>query len=413
MDTFWEFEKNPNKKKMVKKLRNKFVTVTTILLLMLFGSFWIINTLFTNYWNGIEIVEMLDWIAYSGIFMSNNESLSTEEWIRDITKDESPIAGIVVDAKGKIMSFRMIGQDTKIEVPESVLQKMCVYQRERKKIGKFYYSYTKLSDEMALLVVMNSSLDKFAGWKILGICVLLACAIVILEAIIFWLSKFVTKPAEQTFLREKQFISDAGHELKTPLGAISINAQALELEYEDNLYIRNIVSESNRMGRLLEKLLTLARLDEQEKVYFTKLNLSEICEEMALTYESVAFEKQVHFEFEINPLVEIWGNEDEIRQLLAILIDNAIKNTEQNGLVFLQCITNRRKGELIVSNSGVGIPDDILPHVFERFYTSDKARTTGSFGLGLAIAKAIVDRHKGTIKVSSIPNEKTTFFIVF
>lgn len=398
---------------MVKKLRNKFVMVTTILLLTLFGGFWTVNTLYANYWNGIEIVEMLDWIAYSGIFTSYNENLTNEEeFIRDITKDESPIAGIVIDRQGNIVSAQVIGKDAKMEVPGVILEKMCANKGDKRKIGKYYYSYTVLSDGNILLVIMNSGLEKFTGGKVLGICILFAMGITLLEAIIFWLSKFVTSPAEQSLLREKQFISDAGHELKTPLGAISINAQALELEYKDDLYIKNIVSESQRMGRLLEKLLVLAKLDEQEKVCLTKVNLSEICEEMALTYESLAFEKKQSFEFEIAPDIEIYGVEDEVRQLLAILIDNAVKNTDAGGYIFLKCQEEKKHGEITVTNSGHGIPKEFLPHVFERFYTSDNSRSEGSFGLGLAIAKSIVDRHKGTISVDSKLDDKTTFQVI-
>lgn len=398
---------------MVKKLRNKFVMVTTMLLLTLFGCFWTVNTLYANYWNGIEIVEMLDWIAYSGIFTSYNENLtSKEELIRDITKDESPIAGIVMDNQGNIISAQIIGKDAKMEVPGGILEKMCENKGDKRKIGKYYYSYTVLNDGNILLVIMNSALEKFTGDKVLGICILLAIGIILLEAIIFWLSKFVTSPAEQSLLREKQFISDAGHELKTPLGAISINAQVLELEYTDDLYIKNIVLESQRMGRLLEKLLVLAKLDEQEKVYLTKVNLSEICEEMALTYESLAFEKKQSFEFEITPNIEIYGVEDELRQLLAILIDNAIKNTEAGGYINLKCREVKKHSEITVTNSGHGIPKEVLPHVFERFYTSDNSRSEGSFGLGLAIAKSIVDRHKGTISVDSKLDDKTTFQVI-
>lgn len=397
---------------MVKRLRTKFVVVTTTLMISLFGGFLVINTIYTNYWNGIEIVEMLDWIANSGIFTSfSDEAADDEALIRDITKDESPIAGIILDRNGNVVSSHVIGKNAKLEVPNDVAKEMCEYKSERKRIGKYYYSYNEQDNGTILLVVMNSAPDKFTVNKAFGVIFIMIGGIALLETIIFGLSRFVTKPAEQTLLREKQFISDAGHELKTPLGAISINAQALELEFTDNLYIKNILSESGRMGRLLEKLLVLARFDEQENVSFSKINLSEICEEMALTYESVAFEKQLKFNYEASLNVEIMGNADEIRQLLAILIDNAFKNTEKNGNVSLCCISNKKHVEITVANDGPGIPRDIVPHIFERFYTSDKSRSEGSFGLGLAIAKSIVDRHGGIIKVESIPNDVTTFKI--
>lgn len=398
---------------MVKSLRNKFVIVTTLLMVLLFGGFLVINTLYTNYWNEVEIVEMLDWIAYSGIFTSNHVDLSSEELIMDITKDESPIGGIVLNGDGDILYTQVIGAEKNMDVPTHILSEMVDNKNDKRKIGKYYYFYKELNDGNVLLVVMNSSLEKWGGYKVFGIGLLLISALTSLIAITFWLSKFVTKPAEQTLIREKRFISDAGHELKTPLGAISINAQALELEHSDNIYIKNIISESKRMGRLLEKLLILAKLDEQENRVYSDINLSYICEEMALTYESVAYERDVYFSYEISPEIHILGIEDEIRQLLAILIDNAIKNTEESGCISLSCIRKKKHAEIKVSNTGKGISEEVLPHIFERFYTSDSSRSSGSFGLGLAIAKSIVERHKGSINAESTPNKMTTFYISF
>lgn len=398
---------------MVKSLRNKFVIVTTLLMLSLFGGFWVVNTIYTNYWNEVEIVEMLEWIGYSGIFTSNQVDYTSEALIRDITKDESPIAGVVLNTNGEIVYTRVIGTEKKITVPDTVVSKMYLKKNSKRRIGKYYYSYSNLNNETILLVIMKSSMDKFNGSKIMGICILILAGCFALVGITFWLSRFVTKPAELTLLREKQFISDAGHELKTPLGAISINAQALEMEYKDDIYIKNIISESNRMGRLLEKLLVLAKLDEQESESLKKINLSDICEEMALTYESIAFEKRVKFLYEVTQEVYIWGNADELRQLVAILIDNAVKNTESGGCISLKCLENKKAKEIRISNTGKGIPEDILPHIFERFYTSDESRSEGSFGLGLAIAKTIVEHHKGSIKAESILNEKTIFRVTF
>lgn len=399
---------------MVSKLRNKFVIVTTLLLLTLFGGFLIVNTLYTNYWNEKEIVEMLDWIAYSGIFTSNPENVTNREenLIMDMTKDESPIAGIILNQEGNVVASRVLGENVNIDIPDSIIKRMLEHKGGKKRIGKYYYSYLELNDGTVLLVVMKSISDRVSGMKIMGICILVSGGIVLLETIIILLSKFVTGPAEQTLLREKQFISDASHELKTPLGAISINAQALRLENADNLYINNIISESQRMSRLVEKLLLLSKYDEQETISVTKISLSEICEEMVLTYEYNAFEKQLVYDYSIIPDVCIKGNEDEIRQLLAILIDNAIKNTDAGGSIYIRCQENKRHGEIAITNIGAAIPEDVLPHVFERFYTSDKSRTNGSFGLGLSIAKSIVDLHRGTITVESTENEEVTFRVV-
>ena len=159
--------------------------------------------------------------------------------------------------------------------------------------------------------------------------------------------------------------------------------------------------------------MTLSRLEEGEPSVKNKISLSELTMEMALTYDSISFEKGYDYKYDIEDDIYINGNDDEIRQLLAILIDNAIKNTNQGGSITLKCAAQDKKALIEVVNSGEGISSEDLPHVFERFYTSDTSRSKKSFGLGLAIAKTIVEGHKGEISVSSIPNEKTTFTVIF
>jgi len=328
--------------------------------------------------------------------------------------DEKPIVGIALDREGNIIHKSVIGNKKELNsISDKALEKMCRYGDSKNKIGRYYYSYTPISDDEYLLVILDSLSNEHIILKMLGRCALISVGIVVLVIVTFFLSRFVTEPAEKTLLREKRFISDASHELKTPLGAICVNAQALEIEQEDNLYIKNIISESNRMGRLIERLLTLSRLDEIETDERNKLSLSEICEEMTLTYEGIAFEKKIAYEYDISPEVWIKGNEDEIRQLLAILIDNALKNSNEDGEIHISCKKIRGHAQITVTNTGKGIEANDIQHVFERFYTSDSTRERGSFGLGLAIAKSIVERHGGDISVESVPYGETTFKVHF
>jgi len=390
---------------MVYKLRKKFVIVTTSLMIVVFGGFLLINTLYNSYWNNMEIVSMLDWIAYSGIFTKDNPQVDNEDFVLEMFDDDSPILGVILDSDNNIVSIRSIGQASslarKVRENEDIIRKMCEYKSSEYKVSGLYYSYKEISNGRSLLVIMNGEFQATLVLRILGVSGLAIAGILALIGITFFLSRFVTGPAEKSLLREKQFISDASHELKTPLGAIMINAQVLESEDADNLYIRNIISESDRMNRLIERLLTLAKLDEMGKESFANISLSEICEEISLTYESVAFEKGIVYSYEIEDGITLKGDEDEIRQLLAILIDNAIKNTQSDGQINIVCKMNKKNKEILVSNTGQGIHGDDLPHVFERFYTSDKSRGGNSFGLGLAIAKTIVKRHGGTIEAES------------
>ena len=400
---------------MVSKLRKKFVIVTTSLMLIVFAVFFTANTLYNNYWNDVEIADMLDWIAYSGVFTDDEPDYDKSN-IFTILEEERPIIGMKVNANGEIISSKTIGAgkdylggDQNIE--RDLIIKMLKFGDKKLKIAGYYYSYNKLADDQILLIIMDNSISGFQFLQIAGIAVLIVLGILVLIGITFYLSKFVTEPAKQSLVREKRFISDASHELKTPLGAISINAQALQMDIKDNLYLKNIISESERMGRLIEHLLMLSKLDEAEIKDFANFSVSAICEEMALTYESVAFEKHIDFTYEIDEDIQISGNEDEIRQLLAIMIDNALKNVNEKGRIYLKCKREQNQACIEVVNTGHGIEPEDLEHIFERFYTTDKSRNRGSFGLGLSIAKAIVDRHGGIIEVKSDIDKQTSFVI--
>jgi signal transduction histidine kinase len=397
---------------MVADLRRKFVMVTTTLMLVTFGTFLIVNYIYNNYWNKVETADMLDIIADSGFFLYQ-EGSGVEQTIKDMTEGASPIAGVIFDSDGEIVYSRVIGGKGKLVVPDYIFEKILAQDGFDYQIDRYLFSKRDLEDGSTLIVIMDTSIDDNLWKKVVATIIFIAAGIIIIVLITFYLSKYVTEPAQKALLREKRFISDASHELKTPLGAISINAQALKASEPDNLYTKNIITESDRMGRLIERLLTLSRLDEGEASLKEQISLSDLATEMALTYESVAFEKEIDYKYDISDKVRIIGNADEIRQLLTILIDNAIKNTNEKGRIELRCISDNGEARVEVKNTGPGIKPEDIPHVFERFYTSDSSRSNKSFGLGLAIAKAIAEGHNGDLTVNSIPDEVTVFTVKF
>ena len=397
---------------MVNSLRKNFVMVTMTLMLFTFGSFLLVSYFYNSYWNNYETSGMLDLIAESGYFFSYQDT-EIEESIKDFAEGGSPVLGLLVDESGNVISSKVVGGKGKLVVPDNIIKKILKASDREFQIDSYVYSKLEVDDSQTLIVIIDNSIDENYLEKLSITVVLVLIGIIILTVITFYLSNFVTKPAKDALLQEKRFISDASHELKTPLGAISINAQALSNLQQDNLYVNNIKQESERMGRLIERLLTLSRLEEGEPSVKNKISLSELTMEMALTYDSISFEKGYDYKYDIEDDIYINGNDDEIRQLLAILIDNAIKNTNQGGSITLKCAAQDKKALIEVNNTGEGISSEDLPHVFERFYTSDTSRSKKSFGLGLAIAKTIVEGHKGEISVSSIPNGKTTFTVIF
>ena len=396
---------------MAKKLRKKFVIVTFALLLAVFGILIIANTAYNKYWNNLATRDMLDWISDSGVFDLNNMDVETQELIDSLTEDEKPIVGLHLAKDGLVLNTKIIGGKTYTKISQSTINSILKKGEGNYKLGKYIYSYKEQDDGSIMLVIMDSSMYENSIWKNIGKWVLILLGTAILLVVIFFLSGFITQPAEQTLLREKQFISDASHELKTPLGAIMINAQALAAQDKDNIHLKNIVKESERMNRLIERLLTLSKLEEQPNDNHSRISFSDTVEEVVLTYECVAFEKGIKYNYNIDKDLNIMGNKDELSELVEILVDNAIKNTEKDGEIFIECHANNKKSLLEVKNTGKSIDEKDIPYVFERFYTTDSSRKSSSFGLGLAIAKSIVLRHKGEISVNC-PSENETVFSV-
>ena len=271
------------------------------------------------------------------------------------------------------------------------------------------YTVKDLSDGNKLIVLQDTSNKSNAATRAFGTA-LIILGVGALALLTFFLSKFITEPARKALEREKQFVSDASHELKTPISAISINAQALEME-SDNINVKNILSETKRMNSLIEKLLTLSKYEKTPIKDKEICSMSDILNEISLTYESIAFEKEIGYQYEIEDGITVRGDEDELKQLAVILIDNAIKNTEPLGLVTINLSKQNNHCVFEVKNTGKGIAEKDLPHIFERFYTLSNSRSDNSFGLGLPIAKSIAERYKGTITVNSVINEETVFTV--
>lgn len=240
---------------------------------------------------------------------------------------------------------------------------------------------------------------------------------------IFFLSRFFAnrsiKPVKEAFDKQKQFIADASHELKTPLAVINTNVDVLLTNSEDTInnqakWLQYIKSESERMTKLTNDLLYLTQVDySDKKMIFTDFNLSEAVENVILTMEAVIYEHDISLNYEIEPELVAHGSNEEIRQVVMILLDNALKYTNPKGSVDISLGRSHNSIVLSVANTGEGIPEEHLDRIFDRFYRTDKsrARKLGGYGLGLAIAKAIIDQHKGRIFAKSILNKKTTFIV--
>lgn len=230
--------------------------------------------------------------------------------------------------------------------------------------------------------------------------VVIAASLVVVTILTHFLSTWAIKPVKDSLDNQRRFISDASHELKTPLSVITSNADVLETEIGENKWLNNIKSQSVVMNRLIYDLLDLAKLDEtgaqMEKKEF---NLSQALLNTTLEFESTAFESGKTLEENIPENIMYKGNEASIKQLASILIDNAIKHSDRNGKIRVTLTSSGNKRILQVFNTGAGFNEEEKTKIFERFYRSDlsRSRETGGYGLGLSIAKSIVEQHSGNI----------------
>ena len=211
---------------------------------------------------------------------------------------------------------------------------------------------------------------------------------------------------ERAWGQQKQFLSDASHELKTPLTVILSNAEllsALPLEERPARWTDNILSESRQMKNLVEEMLTLARADHMSQpAVLAEVSLSNVAEDCALAFEPVAFEAGKSLEYQVAEGVTVLGDGDRLRRLVSILLDNAVKYGAEGGAISLALEKTERQARLAVSNPGEPIPAEQLSRLFERFYRADASRgEQGGFGLGLSIAAVIAQEHRGALKAES------------
>lgn len=228
------------------------------------------------------------------------------------------------------------------------------------------------------------------------------------------ISRWLTQPIEDMISSEKKFISNASHELKTPLAVIRANTQLLQKEISaDNKHLEYIHQETERMIVLVNKMLTLVRLDTaQNQTLPKRFRVDEALYDIIYPMESVAYEKKIRMTAEIQEEMYIDGIEDQIQNLLSILLNNAISYTPESGEIVIRAYMQAKKFYLKVANSGDPIPEEIRDRLFERFFRADEAREdNGHYGLGLSIARSIVANHGGRIRVD-YEDHKNVFSVV-
>ncbi|MDD6483589.1 MAG: HAMP domain-containing sensor histidine kinase [Clostridiales bacterium] len=413
---------------MFKKLRNRMLLVNMLIIgALILGSFSAIYTVISqNTFHNIE--QRLDRAAG---FARMQQSPRQGEPQRRGTQKPSPEEGqkfsfeptiaLTIDETGEI-----IAKSSDWNMEEADEEQLAAAAKQIMKSEKKHGSITMMSARWDYKLfkeggVYIAAMGQFATEHRMLYTLLIAFCLggAAVMAAAFFISLNISnrsiRPIEESYNRQKQFIADASHELKTPLTTINTNVDVL-LSHKDSTigeeqkWLYYIKGEAQRMSRLTDDLLYLAKLNHDENEIFSRVSFSDNAESVILAMEAVAFEKNILIEDNIAPEVYVNASDTMLKQLMMILLDNAIKYTPPAGKI---SVVLTSEGVLRVRNTGEGISEEDQKRIFERFYRSDKsrARESGGYGLGLAIANAICTRFGGSIWVSSVLGEFTEFTV--
>lgn len=236
----------------------------------------------------------------------------------------------------------------------------------------------------------------------------------------YFLARWALRPIEVSWEKQRRFVADASHELRTPLSIIQLKMEGLLKKPHGRIQdagadISTVLGETRRLSKLVANLLTLARSDANRlEINHEIVSVSDVLKQVAEPFQEMAVyhEKTLMVNIENKPMI-IVGDKGRIHQLLVILLDNAMKFTDKGGRITVACGIENHMVRITVSDNGIGIKEEDLPHIFDRFYQTDTSRTDREgTGLGLAIGKWIVERHKGRITVQSKVNEGTCFTVL-
>lgn len=410
----------------MKKLHNKIFYLIFGLLTIFLVSILLITT-YQNYKREVNDIESILMRA------DNKEKLDIKD--REIPKlpdgetppkadDEPDNQRIFIDAVVYTVTLDNNLSPTNIEnnntssnelTEEEITKLLSNHSNKNKVIENLYlskYAYSLSNDKKNMIVIDISSHKT----KLLKDARTSLMILIIGEILIILISKkitnWITKPVEESFNKQKEFIADASHELKTPLAVITSNIDMIHGKKEDEKWINNIKNESDRMNKLIINLLDLAKLENENNIELSTINLSKVFEKTILPFEGIMYEKQIKLEYNIEDNIEYLCNEEQLKEVIVILVDNAIKHSK--GKIIANLNKEKKNITLSIMNNGEPIPDGDEEKIFERFYKVDKSRNRkdNNYGLGLAIAKSIVEKNNGSISAKS---EKgyTTFKINF
>ena len=396
---------------MIYRLQRKFILICTASVLtvvfLVFGVILALNISSMN--RNIDI--LADRVSEGGgRFPKNfNESFKPHkrpvkaEGDFDFITPETPFATrhftVLFDNEGNVTqtnteAIYSITDDTAVEYAKKVIKN----SDERGWLSNYRYKVFSLESGTGVVFIDGSmSRSAFTQSIMIAGVVLLVCATLVLLMIIL-LSKRVVKPIAESYEKQRQFITDANHELKTPLTLILANAEIAQEELGKNEWLDDITAEGQRMTELVNQLVALSRIDEENfKLNIVQIPFGELVFDTVSEFEALARGRGKALSVNIDRSIIYSGDETLLHRLVGILLDNAVKYCDEGGEIKVT-LEKRRRIILSVENTYAAVGEIELNKLFDRFYRADKARKfTGGYGVGLSMAKAIAEKHKGEI----------------
>lgn len=395
---------------MINRLRRKLIIVTMSSLLGVL-TFLVITVNLISYQNMIENVSEIFEILFehdgqfprADKFLDNQENKITKKWISQETPYETRFFSIQVDSDENII-YTNTGNITAISSDEANLIALKILENGKQTGFYGIYRYEiqeNLEGKLIVFVDCNLKLNTLQSFCLSSLFIAFIAWLTVLLLISIF-SRRAIRPIVQTYEKQKRFITDSSHEIKTPLAVIQANTELIEMLQGENEWTQSIKNQIERLSNLTKSMTSLARMDEEGKVWEKEWFLfSDMVSDACDTFSSVAIREGKMLSTTIENGVQYLGNEVLISQVLSILIDNAVKYSKTS--IFVTAYQKRGKIYLHVKNDVTEIEKGNLDFMFERFYRGDSSRNNQvmGFGIGLSMAKSIVEEHRGKINARS------------
>lgn len=410
---------------MIRKLRIKLILASMLSLLLvltvILGTAGVLNykKIVTDADSILAILEEndgsfpLDRHLEDDLFLTDHPPKETPRFSPELPY-ESRYFSVFLTQNGAILSVNT-GKIAAVDTETAIEYAQIIYNTGDSQgfMGDYRYTCYRVGAETHIIFLdYGREMNSFRTFLFTsaGVCVTGLLAVLLM---LIFLSGRIVKPFSESYEKQKQFITDAGHELKTPLTIIDADAEVLAMDVGENEWISDIQTQTKRLAELTNSLILLSRMEEQPQTEKIEFPLSDLVEETVETFQALARTRNKTLCSHIQPMLSMKGDEKSIRQLVSILLDNAIKYSDDGGKIEFSLKQHKNMIYLDVFNTADSVSRESLVHLFDRFYRADKSRNskTGGYGLGLSIASAIVHAHKGKITAST-QDEKSLLIAV-